>query len=89
MGFHQEISKGAKFVPRAGGGEGSLASGCPHCCKHTQGLQHGKEGKVSCHWLWLAAVGGRKVQLACRSSGGSGIWLSWEGGLAVVVLAQK
>lgn len=36
MGFHQEISKGAKFVPRAGGGGGGagiLASGCPHCCK--------------------------------------------------------
>lgn len=26
MGFHQEISKGAKFVPRAGGGGGGRAS---------------------------------------------------------------
>lgn len=88
MGFHQEIIEGAKFVPRAGGRGGSLASGCPHCCKHTQGLQPGKEGKVSCHWLWLAAVGGRS-SLPVVTPKGSGIWLSWGRGSMVVVLAQK
>lgn len=77
MGFHQEISEGAKFVPRAGGRGGSLASGCLHCCKHTQGLQPGKEGKGWCYWLWWKE---ERSSLPVVVPKGSGIYLSFRKG---------
>lgn len=45
MGFHQGISKGVKFVPRAGGG-GHFSFWLSSL------LQPGKGGKVLDHQLW-------------------------------------
>lgn len=60
MGFHQGISKGAKFVPRAGGVGAFWLLVILTAAKIIQGLQPGKEGKASDHQLWPATVEGRK-----------------------------